>query len=146
MSPFIFIFTFFASIVMCLGTAIRTPEFEKARFIPIAACVLCIGLLAALGFEWFDLETPFIQMAVIAVIANIATIALKAAYTAETTSSAPADSYEQTLVEKPQPVLSAAPERKKPVVAIDKALLTTTPANQGGTRLIQEKTLVEAEA
>ncbi|MEI8223677.1 MAG: hypothetical protein WCG20_00985 [bacterium] len=146
MSPFIFIFAFFASIVLTLGTTIRTPEFEKARFIPFAASVLCIGLIAALGFQWFDFETPFIQMAVIAIIANMVTVALRVIYVAETNSSVPADSYEQALVEKPQPVSLVAPERKKPVVAIDKDLLTEGSLNPGGTRYKQEKFLVETEA
>lgn len=142
MSSIIFIFAFFASIVLCMGTAIRTPEFEKSRFIPIVACLICMGMFAAIGFQWFDLETPFIQMAVIAIVANMLTIALKAVHNVTETTTP--SSYEDALVVKPEQASVITPERKKPVVVIDKSLLTETVAAQGGTRLVPEKTLVEA--
>jgi hypothetical protein len=146
MSPVIFIFAFFASLVMSLGTVIRTPEFEKARFIPIAASVLCIGLIAALGLQWVNLQTPLIQMVVIAIVANMVTIALKAVYAVETTSSVPVVASEPAVVATSETVSPVTSERKKPVVAIDKTLFTKTTTDQGGTRLIREKTLAEAEA
>lgn len=127
---------------MCLGTAVRTPEFEKSKFIPIAACLLFVGILAAMGMEWFELETPFIQMAIIAVIANVVTIALAALYAAEPVAS----TIDAPSTVNSKPTTPVPAERKKPVVTIDQNILKPASMDPGGTVYQTKEALAEAEA